>query len=39
VHPAWYTPAGGGVFGFDSTTPVFNNGWPSQDSILNGAFA
>jgi hypothetical protein len=33
-HPAWYTPAGGGVFGFDSTTPIYNNGWPSQDAIL-----
>jgi len=22
------------VFGNDATTPVFNNGWPSQDSIL-----
>jgi hypothetical protein len=32
--PCWYFPAGGGLFGNDSTTPVFNNGWPSQDSIL-----
>lgn len=32
--PCWYHPAGGGVFGFDSTTPVFNNGYPSQDAIL-----
>ena len=32
--PIWYTPAGGGIFGFDATTPIFNNGWPSQDSIL-----
>ena len=32
--PIWYTPAGGGVHGFDSTTAVFNNGMPSQDAIL-----
>ncbi|MFQ5938392.1 MAG: hypothetical protein ACE5LB_18480, partial [Acidiferrobacterales bacterium] len=32
--PIWYVPAGGGVFGFDSTTPIFNLGWPSQDAIL-----
>lgn len=34
VAPCWYHPAGGGVFGFDATDSVFNNGWPSQDSIL-----
>jgi hypothetical protein len=22
------------VFGSDATTPIFNNGWPSQDAIL-----
>lgn len=32
--PIWYVPAGGGVFGNDATTPIFNNGWPSQDAIL-----
>lgn len=32
--PIWYVPAGGGIFGFDATTPIFNNGWPSQDAIL-----
>lgn len=32
--PIWYVPAGGGVFGFDSVTSVFNNGWPSADSIM-----
>jgi hypothetical protein len=32
--PGWYLPAGGGVFGSDATTPIFNNGWPSQDAIL-----
>lgn len=34
VAPCWYHPAGGGVFGFDSTLSVFNHGWPSQDAIL-----
>lgn len=32
--PIWYFPAGGGVFGSDATTPIYNNGWPSQDAIL-----
>lgn len=32
--PAWYFPAGGGIFGFDSGNSVFTNGTPSQDSIL-----
>ena len=30
VSPAWYLPAGGGVFGPNDTS----NGWPSQDAIL-----
>ena len=30
VSPAWYLPAGGGIFGPNDTT----NGWPSQDAIL-----
>jgi hypothetical protein len=34
VAPCWYHPAGGGVFGFDSTTAVFNHGHPSQEAIL-----
>lgn len=34
VAPCWYHPAGGGVFGFDGTTPIFNNGYPSQEAIL-----
>ena len=34
VAPSWYHPAGGGVFGNDATTAIFNNGWPSQDAIL-----
>ena len=32
--PIWYVPAGGGVFGFDSTDAIFNHGWPSKDAIL-----
>jgi hypothetical protein len=32
--PCWYYPAGGGVFGFDSTTAVFNHGMPGQSEIL-----
>jgi hypothetical protein len=30
VAPAWYLPAGGGVFG----GAELSNGWPSQDAIL-----
>lgn len=32
--PIWYFPAGGGVFGYDATTPIYNAGHPSQDAIL-----
>jgi hypothetical protein len=32
--PIWYTPSGGGLHGFDSTTPIFNLGMPTQESIL-----
>ena len=32
--PCWYYPAGGGVWGFDSTASVFNNGTPEQAAIL-----
>ena len=32
--PCWYFPAGGGVWGFDSTSSVFSNGTPEQASIL-----
>jgi hypothetical protein len=32
--PIWYVPAGGGIHGFDSTTAIFNNGAPTQESIL-----
>ena len=35
VAPSWYHPAGGGVWsGGADATPVFNNGVPSQESIL-----
>jgi len=32
--PIWYTPSGGGLWGFDSTTPVFTLGDPTQEAIL-----
>ncbi|MEO6382477.1 MAG: hypothetical protein ABIO35_10885 [Nitrobacter sp.] len=32
--PCWYFPAGGGTWGFDATTSVFNNGLPTQEAIL-----
>lgn len=32
--PAWYHPAGGGIYGTDTTKSVLNNGYPSQQSIL-----
>ena len=32
--PCWYHPAGGGVFGFDSTTAIYNHGMPTQESIM-----
>jgi hypothetical protein len=35
--PCWYFPAGGGVWGFDATATtgsIFNNGEPTQESIL-----
>ena len=32
--PIWYVPSGGGLHGFDSTTPIFNLGTPTQESIL-----
>jgi hypothetical protein len=34
VSPAWYLPAGGGVWGFDATNAIYNNGDPEQTSIL-----
>ena len=30
ISPAWYLPAGGGVYGPNDSS----NGWPSQDAIL-----
>jgi hypothetical protein len=32
--PAWYFPSGGGVYGFDAATSIFNLGTPSQEAIL-----
>jgi hypothetical protein len=32
--PCWYYPAGGGVWGFDSTASIFSHGTPEQASIL-----
>lgn len=32
--PCWYHPSGGGVWGFDSTTSIFNLGTPEQGAIL-----
>lgn len=34
IGPAWYFPAGGGIYGSDQTASVLNNGYPSQQSIL-----
>ena len=32
--PCWYHPAGGGVWGFDSSISIFNLGTPEQGAIL-----
>lgn len=34
VAPCWYHPAGGGIYGLDATTAIFNHGYPSQQAIL-----
>jgi hypothetical protein len=34
VAPCWYVPQGGGIWGFDSTTSIFNNGQPGQSDIV-----
>lgn len=34
VAPAWYFPAGGGIYGSDAANGILNNGYPSQQSIL-----
>jgi hypothetical protein len=34
VAPCWYYPAGGGVYGVDTSASVLNNGYPSQQAIL-----
>jgi hypothetical protein len=35
--PAWFFPQGGGIWGFDSTTPIMSNGVPQTDAILKFA--
>jgi hypothetical protein len=35
--PAWFFPQGGGIWGFDSTTPIMANGVPQTDAILKFA--
>lgn len=35
--PCWAFPQGGGIFGFDSSTPSMCNGVPSAESILKFA--
>lgn len=32
--PSWYFPAGGGIWGTDNTASIYNNGMPTQESIL-----
>lgn len=32
--PCWYHPSGGGVWGYDATTSIFNLGEPTQEAIL-----
>ena len=32
--PCWYYPSGGGVWGFDAVTSIFNLGDPTHESIL-----
>lgn len=32
--PAWYFPAGGGVWGFDAADAIYNLGEPTQNAIL-----
>lgn len=34
VAPCWFMPQGGGIWGFDSTTPSMTNGVPSTEAIL-----
>lgn len=35
--PAWFFPQGGGIWGYDSTTPAMCNGVPQTDAILKFA--
>jgi len=34
VSPCWFFPQGGGIWGYDSTTPAMTNGIPSNEAIL-----
>jgi hypothetical protein len=34
LAPCWYFPQGGGIWGYDSTTPLCTNGMPTQEAIL-----
>jgi hypothetical protein len=34
VAPCWYFPAGGGIWGLDSTASIFSHGTPEQGAIL-----
>lgn len=33
----WYLPSGGGIYGFDAATSIFNNGEPTHASIFKVA--
>lgn len=39
LSPCWMFPAGGGIWGYDSSTPIMNNGMPEQTAILKFAKA
>jgi hypothetical protein len=39
LSPCWMFPAGGGIWAWDSATPIANNGTPEQTSILKFAKA
>lgn len=34
LGPCWFFPQGGGIWGFDSSTPMMCNGVPSNEAIL-----
>jgi hypothetical protein len=39
LAPCWYFPQGGGIWGYDSSTPMMCNGVPTQEAILRFAKA